>query len=68
MPALKFFEGSKVSKTTFAGALIAPLLLCLGLASSSTESAIANGETRTISLSDSHTNEAGSFTYMVNGV
>jgi uncharacterized protein YcbK (DUF882 family) len=68
LPALKIFDGTKFSKTTCAGALIAPLLLCLGLASSSTESAIANGETRTISLSDSHTNEAGSFTYMVNGV
>jgi uncharacterized protein YcbK (DUF882 family) len=68
LPALKVFDGSITSKTTFVGALIAPLLLCLGLASSSTESAIANGETRTISLSDSHTNEAGSFTYMVNGV
>ncbi|HEY4923588.1 MAG TPA: DUF882 domain-containing protein [Roseiarcus sp.] len=68
MPALKLFDGSTISKTTFAGALIAPLLLCLGFASSSTESAIANGETRTINLSDSHTDEAGSFTYMVNGV
>jgi uncharacterized protein YcbK (DUF882 family) len=43
-------------------------LVCLGLASNSTESAIANGETRTINLSNAHTNEAGSFTYMVNGV
>jgi uncharacterized protein YcbK (DUF882 family) len=68
LPALKIFDGTKVGKTTCAGALVAPLLLCLGLASTSTESAIANGETRTISLSDSHTNEAGSFTYMVNGV
>lgn len=51
-----------------ARALAGPLLLCLGLASNSTESAIANGETRTIELSDSHTNESGSFTYMVNGV
>jgi uncharacterized protein YcbK (DUF882 family) len=51
-----------------ARALCAPLLLCLGFASNSTESAIANGETRTINLSDGHTNEAGSFTYMVNGV
>jgi len=36
-------------------------------APSSTESAIANGDTRTITLSDSHTHESGSFTYMVNG-
>jgi uncharacterized protein YcbK (DUF882 family) len=51
-----------------ARALFAPLLICLGVASNSTESAIANGETRTISLSNAHTNESGSFTYMVNGV
>jgi uncharacterized protein YcbK (DUF882 family) len=38
------------------------------LAPSSTESAIANGDTRTISLSNEHTNESGSFTFMVNGV
>jgi len=44
-----------------------PLLLGLAAAPSSTESAIANGDTRTITLSDSHTNESGSFTYMVNG-
>jgi uncharacterized protein YcbK (DUF882 family) len=50
-----------------ARAVFAPLLLCLAFASNSTESAIANGETRTISLSSAHTNEAGSFTYMVNG-
>ena len=34
----------------------------------STESAVANGDTRTIILSNDHTNEFGSFTYMVNGV
>ena len=38
------------------------------LAPSSTESAVANGDTRTIALSNDHTNESGSFTYMVNGV
>jgi uncharacterized protein YcbK (DUF882 family) len=43
----------------FSAALLAP---------SSTESAIANGDTRTISLSNDHTNEVGSFTYMVNGI
>ncbi len=48
--------------------LAAPVLLSLGFAPSSTESAIANGDTRTISLSNSHTNESGSFTYMVDGV
>ncbi len=62
------FKASKSSARALARALFAPLLLCAGLASNSTESAIANGETRTISLSDSHTNESGSFTYMVNGV
>jgi uncharacterized protein YcbK (DUF882 family) len=35
---------------------------------SSTESAVANGDTRTVILSDQHTNESGSFTFMVNGV
>ena len=32
------------------------------------QSAVANGDTRTIILSDQHTNESGSFTFMVNGV
>jgi uncharacterized protein YcbK (DUF882 family) len=68
LPALKSFDVSKLGRGALAQALCAPLLLWLGFASTSTESAIANGETRTISLSDSHTNEAGSFTYMVNGV
>ena len=31
-------------------------------------SAVANGDTRTIVLSSDHTNESGSFTYMVDGV
>ena len=47
--------------------LAAPLLLSLGFTPSSTESAIANGDTRTISFSNSHTNESGTFTYMVDG-
>ncbi|HEY1941068.1 MAG TPA: DUF882 domain-containing protein [Roseiarcus sp.] len=47
--------------------LAAPVLLSLGFTPSSTESAIANGDTRTIVLSNSHTNESGSFTYMVDG-
>jgi uncharacterized protein YcbK (DUF882 family) len=33
-----------------------------------TESAVANGDTRTVILSNQHTNESGSFTFMVNGV
>ena len=54
-------------KRRFLLALLGPLLLALGAAPSSTESAIANGDTRTITLSNQHTNESGSFTYMVNG-
>jgi uncharacterized protein YcbK (DUF882 family) len=38
------------------------------LVPNSTESAVANGDTRTIILSSQHTNESGSFTFMVNGV
>ena len=38
------------------------------LVPSSTELAVANGDTRTIVLSNQHTNESGSFTFMVNGV
>jgi len=37
------------------------------LAPSATESAIANGDTRTLTLVNNHTNESGSFTYRVNG-
>jgi uncharacterized protein YcbK (DUF882 family) len=55
-------------KKALARALLAPLFAVLGLAPNSTESASANGETRTINLIEPHTNETGSFTYMVNGV
>ena len=48
--------------------IAAPMLLGFGLSPSSTESAVANGDTRTIVLSSGHTNESGSFTYMVDGV
>ena len=47
---------------------MAAVLLAAWLAPNSTESAIANGDTRTIIFSNSHTDESGSFTYMVNGV
>jgi uncharacterized protein YcbK (DUF882 family) len=47
--------------------LLGPLLLVLAAAPNSTESAIANGDTRTLTLSDAHTNESGSFTYKVDG-
>gem|GEM_PF-2505040 len=48
--------------------MIAAAFTAAWLAPSSTESAIANGDTRTITLSNQHTNESGSFTFMVNGV
>ena len=67
LSALTNLDAPKSGKQTIARALFAPLLMCLAFASNSTELAVANGETRTISLSNSHTNEAGSFTYMVDG-
>ncbi len=67
LSALTNLDAPKSGKQTIARALFAPLLMCLAFASNSTKSAVANGETRTISLSNSHTNEAGSFTYMVDG-
>jgi uncharacterized protein YcbK (DUF882 family) len=51
-----------------AQAALAAILLTASLAPRSTESAIANGDTRTVVFSNAHTNESGSFTYMVNGV
>ena len=50
------------------GAILAAVGLALFLAPNSTESAIANGDTRTINLVNPHTNESGAFTYMVGGV
>ncbi|HEX9167712.1 MAG TPA: DUF882 domain-containing protein [Roseiarcus sp.] len=47
---------------------VAAAFIAAWLAPNSTESAVANGDTRTIILSDQHTNESGSFTFMVNGV
>ena len=55
-------------KTAAAHLLVVPVLLSLGFAPSSTESSVANGDTRTIALSNSHTDKSGSFTYMVDGV
>jgi len=43
------------------------MLFGFGLSPSSTESAVANGDTRTIVLTSDHTKETGSFTYMVDG-
>ena len=54
-------------RRTWTRAFIASLLLSIAAAPTSTESAIANGDTRTILLSNQHTNESGAFTYMVNG-
>jgi uncharacterized protein YcbK (DUF882 family) len=47
---------------------VAAVLIAAWLAPNSTESAVANGDTRTVVFSNDHTNEQGSFTYMVNGV
>ena len=55
-------------KRALARLFAAPMLLGFAVCPSSTESAVANGDTRTIVLTDSHTNESGSFTYMVDGV
>ncbi len=55
------------AKRTLARVLWAPALALIGLTPNSTESANANGETRTLNLAEPHTNETGSFTYMVNG-
>jgi uncharacterized protein YcbK (DUF882 family) len=53
---------------TASRASMAAVLIAAWLAPNSTESAVANGDTRTITFSNSHTEESGSFTYMVNGV
>lgn len=44
------------------------ILVAAWLAPNSTESAVANGDTRTVVFSNQHTNEEASVTYMVNGV
>ena len=43
-------------------------LVAVWLQPNATESAIANGDTRTVTFSNQHTDEQASFTYMVNGV
>jgi uncharacterized protein YcbK (DUF882 family) len=53
---------------TASRAAVAAVLAAAWLAPNSTESAVANGDTRTVTFSNGHTNESGSFTYMVNGV
>ncbi len=47
---------------------MAAVLIAVVLAPNSTESAVANGDTRTVVFSNQHTSESGSFTYMINGV
>jgi uncharacterized protein YcbK (DUF882 family) len=49
-------------------AALTAVLVVGWLAPNSTESAVANGDTRTITFSNQHTNEEGTFTFMVNGV
>jgi uncharacterized protein YcbK (DUF882 family) len=65
---LRALNAANLGKGALARALAAPLFALVGLAPSATETAIANGDTRTINLIEPHTGEAGSFTYMVNGV
>ena len=47
---------------------VAAAFIAAWVVPNSTELAVANGDTRTVVLSDQHTNESGSFTFMVNGV
>jgi uncharacterized protein YcbK (DUF882 family) len=56
-------RGGAAAQLAVAAAFTAAWLL-----PNSTESAVANGDTRTVTLSNQHTNESGSFTFMVNGV
>ncbi len=65
--------GFKVSNCIGRGGAAAQLAVAAAftvawLVPNSTELAVANGDTRTIILSSQHTNESGSFTFMVNGV
>jgi uncharacterized protein YcbK (DUF882 family) len=57
-------EGGRLARRAW----LAPLLLLAGFSPSSTETAIANGDTRTITLVQPHSQESGSFTFRVNGV
>jgi uncharacterized protein YcbK (DUF882 family) len=49
-------------------AAIAVAFLGVWIAPDCTESAVANGDTRSVSFMNRHTDETASFTYMVNGV
>ena len=67
MPDSRALRAAAWGKRALAGLLSGPLLALVALAPNSTESAKANGETRTLNLIEPHTNESGTFTYMVNG-
>ncbi len=63
LPAITSARCGAASRAAMAAALVAAWL-----APNSTESTVANGDTRTVAFSNQHTSESGSFTYMVNGV
>jgi uncharacterized protein YcbK (DUF882 family) len=69
----RLLAGFKVTTSAGRGGAAAQLAVAAAFISgwlvpNSTESAVANGDTRTIVLSNQHTDESGSFTFMVNGV
>ena len=69
----RLLAGTRVNMSASRGGAAAQLAVAAAfvaawLAPNSTKSAVANGDTRTVILSDQHTNESGSFTFMVNGV
>ena len=69
----RLLAGFKVNMSAGRGGAAAQLAVAAAfiaawLVPNSTELAVANGDTRTVILSDQHTNESGSFTFMVNGV
>jgi uncharacterized protein YcbK (DUF882 family) len=69
----RLLAGFKVTSSAVRSGAAAQLAVAAAFISgwlvpNSTESAVANGDTRTITLSNQHTNESGSFTFMVNGV
>jgi uncharacterized protein YcbK (DUF882 family) len=64
---VSLISASAGRRSALARLLAAPMLLGFAVSPSSTESAVANGDTRTIVLTSDHTKETGSFTYMVDG-
>jgi uncharacterized protein YcbK (DUF882 family) len=63
-----FNLSKRVSRGGAAAQVAVAAFTAAWLVPNATESAVANGDTRTITLSNQHTNESGSFTFMVNGV